>query len=102
MLHVLVTGAAHFVGYHLARRLLADGHRVSGVDSFCPYYSVQLKQDRLAQLTPHPNFQFVEIELADRPAVAELFAANQFDRVAHLAAQAGVRYSIDNPAAYID
>ncbi|WP_442483196.1 NAD-dependent epimerase/dehydratase family protein [Aeoliella sp. SH292] len=102
MLHVLVTGAAGFVGYHLARRLLADGHRVTGVDNFCPYYSVELKRNRLAQLAPNPNFQFVELELADRPAVAELFTAHRFDRVAHLAAQAGVRYSIDNPAAYID
>lgn len=102
MSNLLVTGAAGFIGFHLSKRLLADGHRVTGVDNLNPYYDVQLKRDRLAQLEAIEGFQFEEIELADRPAVERLFAGERFDRVAHLAAQAGVRYSIDNPAAYID
>jgi UDP-glucuronate 4-epimerase len=102
MLHLLVTGAAGFVGFHLARKLLADGHRVTGVDNLCPYYDVQLKHARLAELVGNANFQFVEMELSQRLSAVELFDNARFDRIAHLAAQAGVRYSIENPAAYID
>ena len=100
--HVLVTGVAGFIGYHLARRLLADGLRVTGIDNLNAYYDVRLKQDRLAQLTAHSGFTFVRGDLADRPVVARLFAEGGFDGVVNLAAQAGVRYSLENPHAYVD
>ncbi len=100
--HVLVTGAAGFIGYHLAERLLADGCRVTGIDNLNDYYDVRLKQDRLARLKKHGGFAFHRCELADRPAVARLFAEGRFDAAVNLAAQAGVRYSLQNPHAYVD
>lgn len=99
---ILVTGAAGFIGFHAARRLLERGERVIGVDNLNAYYSVQLKQDRLAQLTPKSGFQFEQLDVADRARLRDLFARHRFDRVLHLAAQAGVRYSLTNPQAYID
>jgi UDP-glucuronate 4-epimerase len=99
---LLVTGAAGFIGYHVAKRLLERGDEVVGLDNLNNYYDVSLKQARLAQLVGHPNFRFVRMELADRPGIADLFAAEGFAKVIHLAAQAGVRYSLENPHAYVD
>jgi UDP-glucuronate 4-epimerase len=101
-MQVLVTGVAGFVGYHLAQRLLAQGIQVYGIDNLNEYYDVQLKKDRLAQLTPQAGFQFQFLDLSDRPALTQLFKDHSFDCVVNLAAQAGVRYSIDNPHAYVD
>jgi UDP-glucuronate 4-epimerase len=101
-MHVLVTGVAGFIGSTLARRLLERGDTVTGIDNVNDYYEVSLKHARLARLTPHERFTFQEMDIVDRPRVADLFANNQFDAVMNLAAQAGVRYSIENPAAYID
>jgi UDP-glucuronate 4-epimerase len=98
----LVTGSAGFIGFHVSERLLAAGHQVIGIDNLNDYYDVNLKQARLDLLAPHSSFRFDKIDLADRNAMAELFAKEKFDRVIHLAAQAGVRYSIDNPHAYAD
>lgn len=98
----LVTGGAGFIGFHVSERLLAAGHQVIGIDNLNDYYDVNLKQARLDLLAPHSSFRFEKIDLADRNAMAELFATEKFDRVIHLAAQAGVRYSIDNPHAYAD
>ena len=99
---ILVTGAAGFIGYHLSEALLARGDRVVGLDNVNPYYSVELKRARIARLQRHDGFALREMELADRDAVAKLFAAERFDRVVNLAAQAGVRYSLENPHAYVD
>ena len=99
---ILLTGAAGFIGYHVTERLLAAGHQVTGIDNLNDYYEVSLKQARLARLTPHGQFRFQQLDLADRSGMAELFAQGQFQRVIHLAAQAGVRYSLDNPHAYAD
>ena len=99
-MRILVTGAAGFIGCHLALRLLADGHEVVGIDNLNDYYSVKLKEDRLALLT-RPGFCFEKLEMADARALEMLFAKYKFDRVVHLAAQAGVRYSLENPTAYI-
>jgi len=101
-MNILVTGAAGFIGSAVAARLLARGDRVLGLDNLNDYYAVSLKESRLRQLTPHANFRFVKMDLADRSGMAELFKAQKFDRVIHLAAQAGVRYSLQNPLAYID
>lgn len=99
---VLITGAAGFIGFHTAQRLLAQGRRIVGVDNFSPYYDVQLKKDRLAQLLDHPNFSFVELNIADKPTMEKLWAdKGPFLEVVHLAAQAGVRYSLVNPYEYI-
>ena len=99
---VLVTGAAGFIGFHASQRLLAQGRRVVGIDNFSPYYDVQLKRDRLAQLLPHPNFTFAELNISDRTAMENLWAMQgPFFEVIHLAAQAGVRYSLTNPYEYI-
>lgn len=99
---VLVTGAAGFIGYHVADRLLAAGMPVVGLDNLNDYYDPTLKAARLARLEGRPGFRFVKLDLADRQGIAELFAAERFDRVIHLAAQAGVRYSLTNPHAYAD
>lgn len=99
---VLVTGAAGFIGFSLARRLLQSGRAVVGVDSLNAYYDPALKQARLAQLEALPGFAFHRLDLADRGATADFFAAGSFGPVVHLAAQAGVRYSLENPHAYLD
>jgi UDP-glucuronate 4-epimerase len=98
---VLVTGAAGFIGFHLCRRLLDAGHRVVGLDNVNDYYSVQLKRDRLAQLLTSSDFELAEQSLEDEPRMRALFSARDFDVVVNLAAQAGVRYSLENPGAYI-
>jgi len=100
--HVLITGAAGFIGFHLAHRLLSGGCRVTGLDNLNPYYDVRLKEARLAALTSFQGFTFLKADLADSGAVFDLFGRQRFDAVAHLAAQAGVRYSLENPRAYID
>lgn len=98
---ILVTGAAGFIGMHCAATLLAQGHQVVGVDNLNDYYDPRIKRARLAQLTPHGRFRFIEIDIADRAAMEALFAELQPQRVLHLAAQAGVRYSLQNPHAYV-
>ena len=102
MAKILVTGAAGFIGFSTAMVLLARGDQVVGLDNLNDYYDVTLKLDRLKQLQDHQNFTFVKMELADRTAVAQLFREQQFERVLNLAAQAGVRYSIQNPHAYVE
>ncbi|MCC3416964.1 MAG: NAD-dependent epimerase [Microcoleus sp. PH2017_29_MFU_D_A] len=99
---ILVTGAAGFIGYHLAQRLLSQGEQVYGIDNLNDYYDVNLKKARLAQLQPHSEFTFQQLDLSDRTLVSQLFQNQTFDRVVHLAAQAGVRYSLENPHAYAD
>jgi len=99
---ILVTGAAGFIGYHVARRLLERGDRVIGCDNLNDYYDVGLKEARLQRLQGQAAFRFVRADLADRTATAALFSGERFDTVIHLAAQAGIRYSLVNPAAYID
>ncbi|MFZ5511169.1 MAG: SDR family NAD(P)-dependent oxidoreductase, partial [Pseudomonadota bacterium] len=99
---ILVTGAAGFIGMHTSLRLLARGDEVVGLDNLNDYYDVSLKEARLAQLTSHSNFRFVKLDVADRAGMERLFAEEGFERVIHLAAQAGVRYSLKDPHAYID
>lgn len=99
---ILLTGAAGFIGMTTALRLLERGDEVVGLDNLNDYYDVRLKLDRLARLQPHPQFRFAKLDVADRAGVEALFAAERFDRVIHLAAQAGVRYSLQNPHAYVD
>jgi UDP-glucuronate 4-epimerase len=99
---ILVTGAAGFIGYHTALRLLERGDEVTGVDNLNDYYDVSLKEARLARLRARGNFRFEQIDIADRDRMAELFARLRPERVIHLAAQAGVRYSLVNPHAYTD
>src|SRR4051794_5638970 len=99
---VLVTGAAGFIGSHVTRRLLDMGRRVVGVDNLTPYYDPNLKLQRLKQLEGQAGFRFVKLDLADRAAVEALFAAEKFPYVTHLAAQAGVRHSLQDPHAYVD
>ena len=100
-MHVLVTGAAGFIGFHLSKRLIAEGHTVVGIDNLNDYYSVQLKKDRLAQLEGLPGFTFALADLADDAALEDLFSRNAFTHVVNLAAQAGVRYSLINPKSYV-
>jgi UDP-glucuronate 4-epimerase len=99
---ILVTGAAGFIGYHVARRLLEAGRSVVGIDNLNAYYDPTLKDARLAELAKLPGFQFVKLDLADRAGMSALFAEHRFAQVVHLAAQAGVRYSLIDPHAYID
>ena len=101
-MNILVTGVAGFIGYHAAQRLLGQGRRVVGVDNLNSYYDPGLKRARLSRLTVHPRFQFVEGDLSHRAATEALFARESFDLVLHLAAQAGVRYSIENPHSYTE
>ncbi|HLI33811.1 MAG TPA: NAD-dependent epimerase [Terriglobia bacterium] len=102
MSKILVTGCAGFIGFHLCRRLLALGYDVCGLDNLSEYYDPRLKAARLSQISDHPRFRFVRIDLAERQKVAELFATEQFELVAHMAAQVGVRHSLKDPYAYVD
>lgn len=102
MANHLVTGAAGFIGFHLARRLLRDGHRVVGLDNVNDYYDVRLKRDRLALLAAEPAFSFAEVDVVDREGMRRTFGGERFDVVYHLAAQAGVRHSLDHPHDYVD
>ena len=99
---LLLTGAAGFIGYHTARKLLERSDEVVGLDNLNDYYDVRLKHARLDMLGKLPGFRFVKLDLADREGMKQLFAKEKFERVIHLAAQAGVRYSIQNPLAYVD
>jgi len=99
---VLVTGVAGFIGMHVAHRLLTQGYDVVGIDNLNSYYDPGLKQARVRQLEPHPNFRFLKLDLSDRTAISALFAAHRFPYVINLAAQAGVRYSLVDPHAYAD
>ncbi len=99
---VLVTGAAGFIGFHLTRRLLSNGVDVTGIDDLNPYYDVKLKEDRLQILQAEPKFSFYKANIADRERLDDIFDTRNFDVVVNLAAQAGVRYSLENPQAYVD
>lgn len=99
---VLITGAAGFIGFSLASRLLRHGERVFGIDNLTPYYDVALKEARLDRLNAFPDFRFAPIDIADRAAMEGLFAGERFDTIVHLAAQVGVRYSLEQPLAYVD
>jgi UDP-glucuronate 4-epimerase len=99
---ILVTGAAGFIGFHVTQRLLAEGRQVIGIDSLNAYYDPRLKEARLEMLKAQPGFSFQRLDLADRAAMKDLFAEHRFPAVVHLAAQAGVRYSLENPHAYVD
>ncbi len=100
--HILITGAAGFIGSFLAKSLLGDGLQVTGIDNLNDYYDPALKKSRLQLLADEKSFTFIKMDLADRHAMAKLFVDNKFDAVVNLAAQAGVRYSLENPASYID
>jgi len=100
-LKLLVTGAAGFIGMHSCKRLLERGHEVFGIDNLNAYYDPALKRARLEQLRPLPGFAFAKLDIADEPAIAGVFESQRFDAVLHLAAQAGVRYSLENPMAYV-
>jgi UDP-glucuronate 4-epimerase len=101
-MRILVTGSAGFIGFHLAKRLLDDGHEVTGIDGFTPYYDVRLKEARHAQLVARNGFDGYRVMLEDLDALTEVWRSRPFDIVLHLAAQAGVRYSIENPRSYLD
>ena len=98
----LVTGAAGFIGFNVVKRLCAAGHCVVGIDNINDYYDVSLKESRLDVISQFDNFKFIKMDLADTSAIADLFNTEKFNRVIHLAAQAGVRYSLENPMAYAD
>ena len=99
---ILITGSAGFIGSELTLKLLERGDSVVGIDNHNDYYNPQLKEDRLARFSEHPNYTHYRISLEDREGIADLFAQHKPERVVNLAAQAGVRYSIENPLAYID
>jgi UDP-glucuronate 4-epimerase len=99
---ILVTGVAGFIGMHVARKLMYRGDAVIGIDNLNDYYDPSLKHARLSQLDTHPNFRFEKLDVADRPCISALFGRENFDYVVHLAGQAGVRYSLQNPHAYVD
>src|SRR6185437_15547193 len=99
---VLVTGAAGFIGFHVAARLLDRGDEVVGVDNMNAYYEVALKEARLARLSQQPAFRFVRADIGDRAAMDDIFSGGRFDAIVNLAAQAGVRYSVDNPHVYVE
>ncbi|PWW02275.1 UDP-glucuronate 4-epimerase [Hoeflea marina] len=101
-MHILLTGAAGFIGYHSAEALLARGDRVTGVDNLTPYYDLRLKRARLDNLCRHPGFRFVEADCADETAFSSIANRSGPDAILHLAAQAGVRYSVEKPLAYVD
>ena len=101
-MHILVTGAAGFIGFHVCRQLLERGDRVTGIDNMNDYYDVTLKEARLTMLLPYEGFTFIKADIADRDAMEKLFSTGGFERVINLAAQAGVRYSLINPHAYIN
>jgi len=101
-MQILVTGAAGFIGANITEKLLSEGHSVVGVDNLNDYYDVSLKKARLSKIQTHPDFTFKECDIVDRRVMSQLFENNLFDVVVHLAAQAGVRHSIDNPQSYID
>ncbi|MGB3405727.1 MAG: NAD-dependent epimerase/dehydratase family protein [Microcoleaceae cyanobacterium] len=101
-MNILITGVAGFIGYHLATRLIAEGHQVYGIDNLNNYYDSSLKIARLRQLLPYDNFTFDFLNISHRSLTADFFDTNHFNVVIHLAAQAGVRYSLENPHAYID
>jgi len=100
--NILITGAAGFIGFHLSRKLLNNSIHVVGLDNLNDYYDPKLKQARLDQLTPNPAFTHINIDLADRSAMEDLFSRQQFDAVVNLAARAGVRYSLKNPHSYVN
>ncbi|MDP2095487.1 MAG: NAD-dependent epimerase/dehydratase family protein, partial [Hydrogenophaga sp.] len=99
---ILVTGVAGFIGMHTTKKLLDLGNTVIGIDNLNNYYDIQLKIDRIKQISENSNFRFMKMDIAERQQLSDLFSAEKFDKVVHLAAQAGVRYSITNPSAYID
>ena len=99
---ILVTGCAGFIGFHVSRRMIEQGREVLGLDNLNEYYDVNLKKARLLQLTDHPRFRFIKMDLSDREGMVRLFKDEKLDKVVHLAAQAGVRYSLTNPHAYVD
>ncbi|MBW2086344.1 MAG: NAD-dependent epimerase/dehydratase family protein, partial [Deltaproteobacteria bacterium] len=101
-MHILVTGAAGFIGLHLSKRLLEEDHSVVGLDNLNDYYNVQLKRDRLKQLKPFDAFSFCHLDMVNQKGMEGIFAKHRFDRVINLAAQAGVRYSLTNPHTYVD